>query len=139
MTKYKYKVVLDTNVHLSGIIFGGNARHVLDLVLDEKVTTITSPAILLEISDKLKNKFNWNREQIIVTIKSIAKLGKVITPKTKLTVVERDRSDNKIIEAAVDGDVDFIVTGDKHLLDIKKYKNIRIISPVRFLSVYLGK
>lgn len=135
----KYKVVLDTNVYLSGIIFGGNARHILDLTIEGKITTVTSPAILLEISDKLKNKFHWNKEQIIVTIKSIAKLGEVVTPKEKLQIVKKDKNDNKIIEAAYVADADFIITGDKHLLDIKKYQGIRIISPTQFLSIYFKK
>ncbi len=135
----KYKVVLDTNVYLSGIIFGGNSRHILDLAIDGKIATFTSAAILLELSDKLKNKFHWDKEQIVITIKSIAKLCVVITPKRKLQIVKKDKSDNKIIEAAVEENADFIVTGDKHLLDIKKYQNIHIIAPSQFLSLYLRK
>lgn len=132
----KYKVVLDTNVYLSGIIFGGNSRHILVLAVEGKLTIISSAAILLEISDKLKNKFHWNKEQIIVTIKSIAKLSEVVTPKKKLQIVKKDKDDNKIIEAAVETNVDFIITGDKHLLEINKYLDIRIVSPSQFLSVY---
>lgn len=132
----KYKVVLDTNVYLSGIIFGGNCRHILDLAIEGKLNTFSSAAILLEIAEKLKNKFHWDKEQIVVTIKSIAKLGEVITVKKKLKVVKKDESDNKIIEAAVSAKADFIVTGDKHLLEIKKYQNTRIITPTHFLSVY---
>ena len=135
----KYTVVLDTNVYLSGIIFGGNSGHLLDLAIEGKLTIISSAAILLEISDKLKNKFHWNKEQIIVTIKSIAKLSEVVTPKKKLQIVKKDKDDNKIIEAAYESDSDFIITGDKHLLEIKKYQNIHIISPSQFLSVYFKK
>lgn len=135
----KYKVVLDTNVYLSGIIFGGNSRHILDIAIKGKIAVVTSPVILLEISDKLKNKFHWNKEQIIVTIKSIAKSSEVVTPKEKLQIVKKDSSDNKIIEVAVEANTDFIISGDKHLLDIKKYQNIRIISPAQFLAIYFKK
>lgn len=135
----KYKVVLDTNVYLSGIIFGGNSRHILDLAIEGKIAAVASPAILLEIAEKLKNKFYWNKEQIIVTIKSIAKLSEVVTPKKKLQIVMKDKDDNKIIEAADEANVDFIITGDKHLLEIKKYLDIRIISPSQFLSVYFTR
>lgn len=135
----KYKVVLDTNVYLSGIIFGGNCRHILDLAIKWELATISSAAILLEIAGKLKNKFHWDKEQIVVTIKSIAKLGEVITVKRRLKIVKKDESDNKIIEAAVSAKADFIVTGDKHLLEIKKYQDTRIITLAQFLLIYFKK
>lgn len=135
----KYKVVLDTNVYLSGIIFGGNSKHILDLAIEGKVTTITSASILLELSEKLKDKFHWDKEQITAAIKSIAKIGTVVTPRMRLYVVKKDKNDNKVIEAAVEANADFIVTGDRHLLDIGDYKHIRIISPAQYLSVCFRK
>lgn len=133
----KFSVVLDTNVYLSGIIFGGNARHILDLIIERKITAVTSPAILLEISEKLDNKFKWGKNQIIVTVKTIAKTANVVVPRIKIDVVKSDKNDNKIIEAAVESEANYIITGDKHLLQIKKYQKIKIVSPSPFLSIYL--
>jgi len=135
----KPRVVLDTNIYLSGIIFGGNSRHILDLIIKKKIEAITSPAILLEISQKLKQKFKWSSDKIFLTIKTIIKTTRIIKPKEKLSVVRVDKSDNKIIEAAVESNSNYIISGDKHLLKIKKYKKIRIVTPTEYLLIYLKK
>lgn len=132
-------VVLDTNVYLSGIIFGGNPRHILDLVIDNEILAITSPAILLEISQKLEKKFKWNKNQILATIRTIAKSAKLVTPKKKLLIVKADKNDNKIIEAAIESEANYIISGDKHLLKIKKYGQLKIVSPAEFLALYFRK
>ncbi|MBM3283611.1 putative toxin-antitoxin system toxin component, PIN family [Candidatus Gottesmanbacteria bacterium] len=133
----KLKVVKDTNIYLSGIIFGGNSRHILDILIEKKIIGIASPAILLEISQKLEKKFKWGKEQILITIKTIGKTATIIRPKKRLNIVTTDKNDNKIIEAGVEGRADYIITGDRHLLRIKKYGNIKIVSPAEFLSLYL--
>lgn len=135
----KFRVVLDTNIYLSGIIFGGNSRHILDLIIKKKIKAITSPAILLEISQKLKQKFKWSQDKIVLTIKTIIKTTRIVKPKEILRVVRVDKSDNKIIEAAVESNSDYIISGDEHLLKIKKYKKVRIVTPAEYLSIYLKK
>ena len=132
----KPKVVLDTNIYLSGIIFGGNARHILDLVIAEEIIAFTSLTILLEITNKLKSKFRWQKDQIIAVIQTISQTASLIAPKQKLQVVKADKDDNKIIEAAVEAKADFIISGDKHLLEMKKYQRIKIVSPSQFLTKY---
>ncbi len=131
----KYRVVLDTNIYLSGIIFGGNCRRILDLVIEKKVISFTSTPILLELSEKLDRKFHWNKGQIITTVKFISKTVSLVFPKQKLDVIKMDKSDNKIIEAAVTADSDFIVTGDNHLLKVKRFNDIKIVSPAQFLKL----
>ncbi|PIX30867.1 putative toxin-antitoxin system toxin component, PIN family [Candidatus Berkelbacteria bacterium CG_4_8_14_3_um_filter_39_27] len=133
------RVVLDTNIYLSGIIFGGNCRHILDLMIKKKIRVIISPAILLEISQKLKQKFKWSQNQIFTVIKTLIKSTKVIQPKIKIRAVKMDKSDDKIIEAAVAGRTNYIVSGDQHLLKIKQYQKIKIVTPTEFLSIYLKK
>lgn len=135
----KPAVVLDTNVYLSGIIFGGNSRHILDLIIENKISAITSPAILLEISQKLEKKFKWSRNQTLVIIKTIGKSAKLVCPQKKLSIVRADKSDNKIIEAAIESKANYIVTGDRHLLQIRKYQQIKILSPAEFLTIYFKK
>jgi len=135
----KVRVVLDTNIYLSGIIFGGNSRHILDLAIKKRITIITSPVILLEISQKLKDKFDWDKEQILIVVKTISKTALIVSPKQRLHVVKTDRNDNKIIEAAVESGARFIVSGDKHLLDIKTYHDIKMMSPSAFLANYFKR
>ncbi|MEK7513456.1 MAG: putative toxin-antitoxin system toxin component, PIN family [Patescibacteria group bacterium] len=135
----KPRVILDTNIYLSGIIFGGNSRHILDLIIQKRVKAITSAVILWEISEKLKRKFKWTQDKVLLAIKTIIKTTIIVKPKEKLKVVKADKSDNKIIEAAAESESDYIISGDKHLLMIKRYKKIKIISPVEFLSIYFKK
>lgn len=131
------KAVLDTNVYLSGIIFGGNCRHILDLSIAKKITTYISPGSLLEIAQKLQAIFHWNSNQITITIKTISKTAILVKPKIKIDVVRFDTSDNKILETAIESNSDYIISGDKHLLNIKKFKKIKIVSPAQFLNHYL--
>lgn len=124
----KGPVVLDTNVYLSGIIFGGNCRHILDLLIGKKIRTVVSPAILLEISQKLTQKFKWRREQVFTTVKAIIKITKTVRPQQKIK-----------IEAAAAGGARYVVSGDQHLLKLKQYRKIRIVTPQEFLSIYFKK
>ena|SRR4030067_3272728 len=130
----RLKVVLDTNIYLSAILFGGKPRKVITLAKDKRIVVIVSPKILLEVSNKLHSKFGWNEEQVKQVIKAIGKIASVVEPSKKLVIVKSDPSDNKILECAVDSKATFIVTGDKHLLDIGKYKKITILSPEKFLN-----
>lgn len=132
----KPKVVFDTNVYLSAIIFGGKPKKVLQLALQEKVILIISPQILLEIALKLKEKFLWQDEQVVLAIKAINKIAFLIKPKKRIKVVLQDPTDDKIIEAAIAVKAGYIVTGDKHLLDIKQYRKIKILNPSEFLKVF---
>jgi len=134
-----WRVVLDTNVYLSGIIFGGNCRHILDLMIKRKIRIITSPAILLEISKKLKQKFKWSQNKIFTVIKTLVESTKVVQPKIKIRAVRTDKSDDKIIEAAAAGRTKYIVSGDQHLLKIKQYQKIKIVTPQEFLSICFKK
>lgn len=133
----KFKVVFDTNVYLSAIIFGGNPRKILQLVIDEKIILYSSIEILLEIALKLKNKFKWPTEQINFTIKNISNLAKIVKVKERVDIVKKDPTDNKILEAAIESKADFIITGDNHLLELKRYKNIKIIQPINFLKYFI--
>ncbi|OJI09319.1 putative toxin-antitoxin system toxin component, PIN family [candidate division WWE3 bacterium CG09_land_8_20_14_0_10_39_24] len=128
------KAVLDTNVYISAIIFGGNPRAIIELCINNMVDTYTSSLILLEIAKKLQSKFLWNRTDVALAIKTISKTSKVIVPQQKFNVVNEDPTDNKIIECAVAASASFIVTGDRHLLSLEKFKGIKIVSPKDFLS-----
>ena len=131
----KPKVVFDTNIYLSTIIFGGKPKKVLQLALQEKIILITSPQILLEVALKLKEKFLWKDEQVVLAIKAINKIAFVIRPKKRIKVIQQDPTDDKIIEAAITAKANYIITGDKHLLDIKQYQKIKILKPSEFLNV----
>lgn len=126
----KPRVVFDTNIYLSAIIFGGNPRRVLQLAIDNKIILYSSAEILLEIALKLKDKFKWSTEEINFTVKTIGNLVEIVKPNEKIKAVSKDPSDNKILEAALESKADFIVTGDNHLLELRNFKGIKIIKAV---------
>lgn len=127
-------VVFDTNIYLSAIIFGGFPRKILKLVFREEILFYTSAPILLEIATKLRKKFLWPDERINKVIRNIAAIAIVVKPKTKLRVVKKDPSDNKILEAALAAKADLIITGDKHLLEIREFREIKIVKAREFLD-----
>ena len=128
------RAVIDTNVFISSFITYGKSRKVLDKVFAGKIRLLTSPAILLEFEEVLsREKFGLTRTQVQRIVSLLIHSSKVIEPRTKITIITEDPDDNKIIECAVDGMAKYIITGDKHLLKIRKYKNIRIVNPNSFL------
>jgi uncharacterized protein len=122
------RVVIDTNVLISSIFWEGGAPHeVILLAIDRKIENFTSPEILREIEKVLKEKFGQPDEMVERQVRLIAGYSEIIIPNMRINVVE-DPKDNMILECAECGEVDFIVTGDQHLLKLKRYKCIGIIN-----------
>ena len=131
----KIKIVPDTDVYLSAIIFGGNPRRVLKSARDKLVYAYTSTSILLEVAEKLNQKFHWEMDMVSKTIKVLSKITEVIIPTIELDIVKKDPDDNKIIECALESEANYIITGDKHLLDIKEFEGTKIITTGEFLKI----
>lgn len=136
----KPKVVFDTNIYISSIIFGGNPRTCLEAAREKQIELFTSNAILLEISEKLKNKFKWADQEVAEVVEGISKFAKVVAPSQKLFIIKTDPTDNKILECAKEVNANFIISGDKkHILPIKKFENIKIVSARDFLDIFYQK
>ncbi len=129
------RVVLDTNVIISAIFWRGSPYRVMRKALQRDFILVISPDILKEVSERLKHKFNLPREEIEILMNILLSYSDIVEPTTKVNVVKADENDNKIIECAIDGKADFIVTGDHHLLELKSYKSIKIITPAEFLEL----
>lgn len=130
------KVVLDTNVYISVILFGGNCEEILRLAVQGSFELIISKNIIIEIEAVLKEKFKWSKKQITETVSYIKNIAAIINPDISLSVIRDDPSDNKILECAVVARAIYIVTGDRnHLLPIKEYKGVKIITPFEFLRL----
>ncbi len=133
----KPRVVIDTNVFVSGLTFKGQPREVLDLAWKGEIEVYISPFILKELAGALKKDFGWSTEQIRNTIQKIKVKTILIRPKIKVSVVKEKDDDNRILECAIDGEVRYLVSGDKkHLLPLKQYLGIRILSPTQFLMLF---
>lgn len=132
------KVVLDTNVYISAILWRPEAsgEEILRLAGLDSFELVISRSIISEIEAILKEKFKWSKRQISETSSYIRNIVTVINPDVSLSVVKNDPSDNKILECAVAAKANYIVTGDKnHLLPMKEYKGIKIVNPAELLRL----
>ena len=127
------RVVLDTNILISGIGFPGKQRQILLLTLTGQVKSVTSAVLLAEFEDIVNKKFPKLRNESEKTVRKIRKKFIIVSPIVSVNV-SRDEDDNRVIEAAVKGNCNFIITGDKDLLDLGKYKHIKILTADQFLS-----
>lgn len=128
------KVVLNTNAIISGIGFGGKPRKIIDLALDKKIQAVTSSVLLAELEDVIFKKFPKLSLDFESIREKIQKNFVLVKPKIDIDVV-KDDDDNRVLEAAVEGECRFIVTGDRELLKLASYKDIKIVSPNGFIEI----
>jgi len=133
----RYKVVIDTNIFVSATIFKGEANKLVGLWQRNKITFLMSREILDEYIKVLAYpKFKLTDDEIKYIIET--ELLPFITPcrvEAELDIIKCDISDNKFLDLALTGKADYIVSGDKHLLDLGKIEKTRIVSLKKFLSV----
>jgi putative PIN family toxin of toxin-antitoxin system len=129
------KAVLDTNVFVSALFWKGAPHAVVRQSISGAFVTVISPAIIAELQETLAVKFGLPPEDIREYLRIIAIHAAFVEPKAEPRVVASDRSDDKIIACALAGDAHCIVTGDKHLLSLKEFSGIRIVTPSTFLRV----
>ena len=133
----KLKVVIDTNVFISALNFPGIPREILKLLRRGEIELYISPFILGEIKRILLDKFGWSEQRIEKALNLINKRTILIWPKIKVSVIKEKDDDNRILECAVEANVHFIISGDKrHLLPLKEFRGIKIISPSEFLGIF---
>ena len=135
-------IVCDTNVLISGILFGGHAREILRRAAQGDLRNHISQAILREVEEVLlRPKFGLKPQQVSQALALLTDTFEVVCPRGRIQAVKADPDDNMILEAAVAAKAAYIISGDKHLLDMHAYREIRIVSPADFmqgLSNYFG-
>lgn len=131
----KKKITPDTNVMISALGWNGNERRVIELGLSGKIQLCLSLEILNELQRVMDYpKFKFTEEQkkeFLSEILEVAIIHEVVTHEKIITV---DDSDNIFLDAALAADVQFIVSGDRHLLNLEEFKGIRILSARDFLK-----
>ena len=129
------RVVFDTNVLVSATLSRGKPYTVLELAERSDIDSVMSPDIIDELEDALsRERLPFESEQIDEFVGKILSMSELVTPEMDLEAVEDDPDDDKILECAVAGNADYIVSGDSHLLDIEEYRGVEIVSPDEFLS-----
>lgn len=130
-----HRVVLDTNIIISALVFGGKPEQIYNLVLEKQILVITSPILLAELTEILIKKFKFNAIKMKQLERIIKKHFKLVYPDKIINVVA-DEDDNRVLEAAIEGKCGYIVTGDKKLLDLGSFKKIEIITADQFLHLF---
>lgn len=129
------RVVLDTNVLVSAIISDGKSRELLKRGIANQYSLVTSDLILKELVTVIRRpKFKTSEDEVHRTILALIRTANVVSVKTKLKAVKEDPKDDMIIETAVDGAADMIVTGDGHLLALETFRRIKILTVEEMLA-----
>jgi putative PIN family toxin of toxin-antitoxin system len=132
------KIVLDTNVFISGIFFSGPPFQILRAWKNKRLQIILSQDILIEyqrVAESLTLKYP--SIDILPIIELVTVHGQFVDTKNVDITVCEDPDDNKFIECAIASDTKIIVSGDKHLLKIKGFKGIKVHKPREFVEIYL--
>lgn len=124
-------ILLDTNVLVSAIVYGGKPQRILESITNSEMRGITSPALLAELGSVLTQKFNAQTTELKRIERKLRKALVVVYPHKQVSVL-KDKSDNKVLEAALEGGCRWIITGDHGLLELKTFKGIEIITVAAF-------
>jgi putative PIN family toxin of toxin-antitoxin system len=130
------RAVVDTNIIVSGLLFGGLPSKVVNAAIDRRFIWVTSPYLIEELERVLGyKKFDLSEREVKILLTPLIEISEVIIPTTTVDIIERCPADNRVLECAVDGKCSFIVTGDRRdLLSIKKFHHIEIITAKYFLD-----
>ena len=130
------KVVLDTNIFISGIFWKGSSNSIITNWKEGKFTLVTSLEAVSEIIKVLKDfKIRLSDDMIKEWIDLIRRNSIIVEPKEKIEAVKDDPKDSIFIETAVAGNVDYIISQDNHLLKLKEFRGIKIVTPEEFNKI----
>ena len=132
------KVVLDTNELVSAVIkSGGLPDQIVQPWRDDKFEMVLSPAMLAELArvlryPRLRKLHGWTDAQVDVFVDGLRAAATVVAGDVEISVVADDPDDNVILACAVEGGADYVVSGDAHLLNLKTYRGIRVVTAREF-------
>ena len=129
------RVVLDTNVLISAILFGSKPRRILEKAIRGEIRLYLSEPMLEELKGVLqRSKFDYSPEMIQIILTELTGVADLVNPSKTINIVPEDPEDNRILECAVAAKADYVITGDSHLLKLNKYLNIDVLNAATFLE-----
>jgi len=129
------RIVCDTNVIVSGMLFGGHSRDILTAVAQGRVEAFTTPALLHELREVLlRRKFRLSLEQVDAAMELLRESFLCVNPDETLSVIADDPDDDRVLEAALASRARVIVSGDNHLLSLRVWRTITVFSPADFVA-----
>lgn len=132
------RIVLDTNVLISSTFWYGASDKILKKVEVKEIELIISKEIVEEFSGvlnykEIQQKIKDKNLEILRSVEKIVSIATIVEPKQKLDIIKEDSDDNIILECAIEGQASYIVSYDLHLLKLKEFENIKILTPEYFL------
>lgn len=133
----KTKVVIDTNVVVSTFGWGGKPADIIRLITSGKVLNFTSIEMLAE----LKKVVGYSRLAFSETLQAeiieiMFNASSIVERHELVNIIDDDTEDNKILECAISAGAEFVVSGDKHLLTLKSFEGIKIVTPEEFIKIW---
>ena len=137
------RILLDTNVAVSGLLWGGPPGVLIDAALSGRVDLVTSLPLIAELRGVVgRRRFSGRLARLALSaadvVDSYAMLAQIVTPATIAPTILRDPDDDQVLAAAVAGCVDLIVSGDCDLLDIRAFHGIPIVNAADAVALVLG-
>ncbi len=133
----KEKIVLDTNILISALGWKGNPNEVFRRVVEGEFELIISQNQLDEIKEVMNYaKLGFTEDQKSRFIAILINTAKIVKTSGKLKVIKEDPDDDIILETAVENNAGYIISGDHHLLKIKEYLGIKIVTVSEFLKLF---
>ena len=130
------RITADTNFFISATQWDNSvANKLLVKLLEKDVKIFTTKEILDEFVKVLQRDFNYNKEEISKILEKVLVFVFLVEPTEKINVIKDDMDDNKVLECAVESKSDSIVTYDKHLLNLKEFRKIKISKPEEIISI----
>ncbi|PIN94127.1 putative toxin-antitoxin system toxin component, PIN family [Candidatus Pacearchaeota archaeon CG10_big_fil_rev_8_21_14_0_10_31_24] len=135
------RVTFDTNVLVSATFWNGASSKLMEMAQICDINLVLSDDILNEYFrvldyEEIKDKIKDKNLEIKESMMGILNLVEIVSPKNRIDIIKEDPSDNIILECALEGKVDYIISQDKHLLKLKEFKGIKIVKPEDFLLMF---
>ncbi len=131
------RIVADTNIYISALFWRGNPHRLIHLCYEGKAKLVISRQIIEELERILltDEKFKMEREDVALNTEIILSNAELVESNFILNVIKEDPADDRILECAVEGEADYLVSGNKHLLDIKEFQGIKILTAKQMLDI----
>jgi putative PIN family toxin of toxin-antitoxin system len=129
------RVVFDTNILVSAVVFpDGNGARAMHRIIERRDTLVISKAIINELLGVLARKFARDAEELAHLAVFLEDVGEIVEPNRRISVLE-DAPDNRILECAIAGNADLIVTGDRAMRKLRRFESVRIVSLRAYLDL----
>lgn len=125
----------DSNIYISALHFGGVPRQFLNAARSGAFRLAISEPLITEIRGVLREKFLWSHELLDEAIAGLRDFTQLVNPTQALSVVKEDPDDDRVLECAMASGSQFIISGDKHLLDLVQFEGIRVLKVAEFLTL----